>query len=73
MALVQWVCPRRIFLFRNANDPREWYEVVCVENKQKARAHERSQKHQELLGQMLPLIDGRPEYVGLTPVQETRR
>ena len=63
----------RTFLFRSANDPREWYEVVYFESEQKARANERSQKHQELLGQMLPLIDGLPEYVDLTPVQETRR
>ena len=63
----------RTFLFRKANDPREWYEVVYFESEQKARANERSQKHQELLGQMLPLIDGRPDYVDLTPVQETRR
>jgi heme-degrading monooxygenase HmoA len=64
---------QRTFLFRDANDPREWYEVVYFESEQKARANERSQKHQELLGQMLPLIDGQPEYVDLTPVQETRR
>ena len=58
---------------RNANDPGQWYEVVYFESERKARANERSQKHQELLGQMLPLIDGQPEYVDLTPVQETRR
>jgi heme-degrading monooxygenase HmoA len=63
----------RTFLFHSANDPREWYEVVYFESEQKARANERSQKHQELLGQMLRLIDGQPEYVDLTPVQETRR
>ena len=73
MALVQWVCPRRTVLFQNANDPREWYEVVYFESEQTARANERSQKHQELLGQMLSLIDEQPEYVDVTPVQETRR
>jgi hypothetical protein len=73
MALVQWVCPRRLFLFRNADDPREWYEVVSFESEQKARANERSQKHQALLGQLLPLIDGQPEYADLTPVEETKR
>ena len=73
MALVQSMCPRRIFLFRNANDPREWHEVVSFESEQKARANERSQKHHELLGQMLPLIDGQPEYMDLAPVEGTRR
>ena len=71
--MVQWVCPRRTFLFRAANDLRKWYEVVYVESEQKARANERSQKHQALLGQLLPLIDGQPEYADLTPVEGTRR
>ena len=71
--MVQWVCPRRTFLFRTANDLRKWYEVVYVESEQKARANERSQKHQERLGQWLPLIGGQPEYVDLTLVQATRR
>jgi hypothetical protein len=73
MALVQWVCPRRTVLFRNANDPREWYEVVYFESEQKARANERSQEHQERLGQLLPLVDRQPEYVELPLVEETRR
>jgi hypothetical protein len=47
--------------------------AVYFESEQKARANERSQNHQVLLGQMLSLIDGQPEYVDLTPVQEIRR
>lgn len=65
-----WV---RSLLFRSATNPNEWYEVAYFENEEKARANERSQKHQEILQQMMPLIDGQPEYVDLTPVQESTR
>lgn len=63
----------RSFTFRSANDPNQWYELVFFESEEKARANEQDQKHQEVLQQMLPLMDGQPEYVDLTPVQETTR
>ena len=63
----------RTLFFQSAGDPREWYEVVYFESEVKARANERNQKHLELLGQMIPLIDGQLEYVDLTPVQESTR
>ena len=63
----------RSLFFRSAADPNEWYEVVFFESEEKARANERSQKHLELLGQLMELVDGQPEYVDLTPVQETTR
>ncbi len=65
-----WV---RSLTFRNANDPNEWYDLVFFESEEKARANERNQKHQEVLQQMLPLMDGQPEYVDLTPVNESTR
>lgn len=65
-----WV---RSLSFQNAGDPREWYELVFFESEEKARANEQNQKHQHVLQQMLPLIEGRPEYVDLTPVQESAR
>ena len=65
-----WV---RSLLFRNANDPNEYYNVVFFESEEKARANEQSQKHQELLQQWLALAAGQPEYVDLTPVQESTR
>jgi hypothetical protein len=63
----------RSFYFRDAKDADTWYEVVYFESEEKARANERSQKHQELLRQMIALIEGQPEYVDLTPVQESQR
>ena len=63
----------RTLLFRSATNPPEWYELTYFESEEKARANERSQKHQEILQRMMPLIDGQPEYVDLTPVQETTR
>ena len=65
-----WV---RTLLFRNANDPNEYYQVVFFESEEKARANERNQKHQGLLQQWLALAAGPPEYVDLTPVQESTR
>jgi hypothetical protein len=65
-----WV---RSLTFQKANDPHEWYELVFFESEEKARANEQNQKHQEVLQQMLLLIDGQPEYVDLTPVQESAR
>ena len=63
----------RSFYLRDAKDADTWYEVVYFESEEKARANERSQKHNELLGQMIELIDGQPEYIDLTPVQESTR
>ena len=63
----------RSLIFRSAGDPEEWYEVTYFESEEKARANERSQRHLELLGQMTQLIDGEPEYVDLTPVEESTR
>jgi hypothetical protein len=63
----------RSLYLRDAANPNEWYELVYFESEEKARANERNPKHQELLGQMLPLLDGQPEYFDLTPVQETMR
>jgi hypothetical protein len=63
----------RSLFFQSAADPREWYEITYFESEEKARANERSQRHLELLGQMTQLIDGEPEYVDLTPVQESTR
>jgi hypothetical protein len=63
----------RTLFFRTTANPNEWYEVVFFESEEKARANERSQKHQEILARMIPLIDGDPEYVDLTPVQESSR
>jgi hypothetical protein len=63
----------RSLFFRSAADPNEWYEVAYFESEEKARANERSQKHLDLLGQLMQLIDGQPEYVDLTPVQESTR
>lgn len=63
----------RSFILRNRVDPEEWYEVTYFESEEKARANERSQRHLELLGQMTQLIDGEPEYVDLTPVEESTR
>ena len=57
----------------STTNPNERYQVVCFESEEKARANERSQKHLELLGQMTQLIDGEPEYVDLTPVEESTR
>jgi hypothetical protein len=63
----------RSLIWRSATDPNEWYEVAYFESEEKARANERSPRHLELLSQMTPLIDGQPEYVDLTPVQESTR
>jgi hypothetical protein len=63
----------RSLAFRNANDSSEWYEVVFFETEEKARANERSPKHQEILQQMLPLAEGQTAYVDLTPVRESTR
>ena len=63
----------RSLFFRSATNPDEWYELVYFESEEKARANERSQRHQEILQQIMPLIDGQPEYVDLTPVQESTR
>jgi antibiotic biosynthesis monooxygenase (ABM) superfamily enzyme len=63
----------RSLIFRATANPNEWYEVVLFESEEKARANERSQKHQVILAQMTPLMDGDPEYVDLTPVQESSR
>jgi quinol monooxygenase YgiN len=65
-----WV---RSLTFRNANNSNEWYEVVYFESEAKARANERGTKHLEIVEQMMALIDGQPEYVDLTPVEETTR
>ena len=64
---------QRSLIFRSTADPGEWYEVTYFESEEKARANERSQRHLELLGQMTQLIDGDPEYVDLTPVEESTR
>jgi hypothetical protein len=63
----------RSLFFRDARDTDTWYEVAYFESEGKARANERSPKHQELLRQMVTLIEGQPEYVDLTPVQESTR
>jgi quinol monooxygenase YgiN len=65
-----WV---RSLVFRNADDPNEYYQVVFFESEEKARGNERNQKHQALLQQWLALAAGQPEYVDLTPVQESTR
>ena len=63
----------RSLFFHTAENPSEWYELVLFESEEKARANERNQKHLDLLGQLMSLIDGQPEYVDLTPIQESRR
>jgi hypothetical protein len=63
-----WV---RSLTFTSANDPNEWYELVFFE--EKARANERSPQHQEIVQQMMPLADGQPEYIDLTPVGDQTR
>jgi quinol monooxygenase YgiN len=60
-------------VFRNANDPNEWYQVVYFESEEKARRNERSPKHQQLLEPMMALMDGEPEFVDLTPVMQQKR
>ena len=61
----------RSLIFRSAAHPEEWYEVTFFENEERARANERSQQHLQLLGELKQLIDGEPEYVDLTPVEES--
>jgi hypothetical protein len=65
-----WV---RSFSFKNANDPNEWYELVFFESEDKARRNEGKQQHQAVLQQMMPLLDGQPEYVDLTLMEESTR
>jgi hypothetical protein len=49
------------------------HEITYFESGAKARGIEWSQEHLELLGQIMELVDGPPEYVDLSPVQEGTR
>ena len=60
-------------VFRNANDPHEWYQVVYFESEEKARQNERNPTHQEFLELMLALINGEPEFVDLIPVMQQKQ
>jgi heme-degrading monooxygenase HmoA len=63
----------RTFRLRSTTNPDEQYQLVFFESEDKARANERSSKHQEILQQLQALAEGGAEYVDLDPVRESRR
>jgi hypothetical protein len=64
---------QRTLIFQSAKDPSETYLLVFFESEEKARRSEQSPAHQAMLNPMMQLVDGQPEYVDLTPVQESTR
>jgi quinol monooxygenase YgiN len=65
-----WV---RTSMFTSTAAPNEWYQIVYFESEEKARANERNEKHQAVVGELMSLLDGEPEFVDLTPMQESSR
>lgn len=60
-------------ILRSVQNPSEWYSLVSFESEAKARANEKTAKHQAVVSQFEPLIDGPPEYVDLTPIADNKR
>jgi hypothetical protein len=64
-----WV---RSITLRSDKDPQEWYELVFFESEAKARANEKTPKHEALVKQMMDVAEG-IDFVDLTPVNESSR
>jgi hypothetical protein len=63
----------RSMSFRSSSDPNEVYEIVWFESEEKARASEKSAKHQALLEEMMAITEGEPTFVDLSPQSEDAR
>jgi hypothetical protein len=64
-----WV---RSLVLQSTKDPRDWYELVYFESEEKARANERSEKHQALVTEMQQLSES-IDFVDLAPVKDSSR